>query len=138
MKAIVLVLTTVMGLAATAEARTYNCVGKEVTEGKMILKLDGENAVIKGSFKWTDRSTEDTSKTFAINAKGAMSNQGRSGNKTHDYFDLTGKTEGISYIRTGKNMESKDGGWINLVIPGPADHDMPGYAYAAFFCREKE
>jgi hypothetical protein len=129
MKALLLALALLPTLANAAD---FTCEGREGVRGTVTLHiLESGKAVVKGSYNWDAQSGEDTS-LHTLNCAGNMNNVGRSGNKTHDYFDLKGCPE---YLRTGKEFAKGSGGWMSLVTSGPNDHDSSGYSYAGFYCK---
>ena len=133
MKALLLALALIPTLStANSFGADFTCEGRDGVRGTVTLHiLESGKAVVKGSYNWDAQSGEDTA-THTLDCAGKMDNVGKSGNKTHDYFDLKGCAE---YLRTGKDFAKGSGGWINLVIPGASDHDSSGYSYAGFYCK---
>jgi hypothetical protein len=128
-----LLIALSLTLSFAAQAKTYNCVGKELVKGALKLTLEAGRSEVSGSYAWTEASGEDT-KERVVDCTGAEHNAGRSGNKTHDYYDMNRACD-FDYIRTQKDMEKAKTGWIQLSTAGPADHDSPGYSYASFLCK---
>lgn len=134
MKAQIALLALALTLPASAFAATYQCEGKEGVRGTITVKLNKNGtASVKGSYNWDEQSGNDT-KEHKVDCTGKENNTGRSGQKTHDYYDLSKGCDN-DYLRTSKDMIDADGGWVSLVLPGVSEYDDSGYTYANFLCK---
>ncbi|MGZ3650858.1 MAG: hypothetical protein ACXVB9_01065 [Bdellovibrionota bacterium] len=134
MKASIALLALTLTLPSLAHAASFSCEGREGVRGTIEVKIfKNGKASVKGSYNWDSQSGEDT-KTHNLNCTAKENNAGRSGNKTHDYYDLS-KGCDSDYLRTEQGLADKDSGWVSLVIAGASDHDSSGYSYANFFCK---
>jgi hypothetical protein len=119
-----------------AHAKTLRCVGmaSQYTRGEVILSMNvkAKTASVTGAYQ-VDGDGSGHWESRYVNYKGQLDNTGRSGLKTHDYYEGK-KTSGIDYIRVTKDTAESGDGYLDLVTRGPSTHDEVGYEYAAFHC----
>jgi hypothetical protein len=107
----------------------------DYTRGSLELKINTQTASVKGTYHF-EIEGEKPGQAVTLACTGSLDNYGKPGTDKRDYFEVKRTaTCTIGYIRTSKDMVSRNVGYISLVVRGPSDHDAPGYEYANFRCQ---